>query len=104
MSIIEVTESDGDIPLHVSIGDELRIRLTQSGGTGFVWSAAPLPASLAVHSDEVSPSLAAPGSAGTRVIRLVAAQVGRGTVDLTLSRPWPGGETDRQLSFDVTVS
>ncbi len=104
MSTIPLTESDGDSPLHIIVGDEVRLSLAQTGGTGFIWSTAPLPECLTLSCDVVDHSAANPGAAGTRVITLTAVQAGRGTIAVTLGRPWPGGETDRQLSFDVTVS
>ena len=103
MGTVDVAEADGDKPVCVAVGDEVRIALAQPGGTGFVWSAASLPPHLTLQSNVMNHSAAMPGAAAQRVITLAAVQAGRGTVELTLSRPWPGGETDRRVVFDVTV-
>jgi predicted secreted protein len=99
-----ISEGDADRALTVSVGDDLVVELPQTGGTGFVWSVEAEPAVLSVASDTLRRRSALPGATGDRVLLLRAAGPGTTTLTLALGRPWPGGETERRVTLQVTVT
>jgi predicted secreted protein len=103
MAEIEVTQSGSTV--HLSIGDEIVVRVPEMPTTGYGWTVSTVdPALRLVESTFVPPvgngSEPTPGAGGQRVIRLRAAAVGEAGAELALKRSW---ETDAVPTETFTV-
>jgi predicted secreted protein len=91
MAEIEVTQNGSSV--HLSVGDEIVVRVPEIPTTGYVWAVNVVdPALRLVESTFIPPvgngSEPAPGAGGQRVIRLRAATAGEAGAELVLKRGW----------------
>jgi inhibitor of cysteine peptidase len=105
MNSTEVGEEDFGRARELEVGDELVIRLPENPTTGFRWHITSSgDGDLQTVDDSFEPGsvVALPGSAGHRVIRLVARTAGRVRLSLAHQRSWsPLDVTPQQLTITI---
>lgn len=102
---MELTESDAGAEHAVDVGQELVVRLPETGTTGFRWHLAVPEDGVVLDEDrfDVDPS-GRPGAGGVRAFRLHATKPGTHRLGATLQRSWGSGEAARPgLEFHLTA-
>jgi predicted secreted protein len=105
---IEVTQSGSSV--HLSVGDEIVVRVPEVPTTGYAWTVSTVdPALRLVESTFVPPvgngSEPAPGAGGQRIIRLRAAAAGEAGAELALKRAWEAEAAPTEtFTIHATVS
>jgi predicted secreted protein len=103
MAEIQVGEGHNGGIISAERGDVFVVRLSENPTTGYRWSlAGGEPALLQLQSDDFTPGTGI-GSAGTRVLRYLAAGAGETTLRLQLARSWETAAPRSQFVIRVTI-
>jgi len=97
-------EDDGKT-LEVSAGKRIVFKLASNSGTGYVWTPAPVDATILVQQGEreVERTSDLPGGSKLDVLRFAAKGPGTVTVQVDLKRPWGDQPVAKTLKVTVTV-
>lgn len=97
-------EDDGRA-IDVARGGMVTFQLANNGGTGFVWTAAPVdPNVLAQQGDRTHEvQSAVPGGATMDVYHFLAANPGSAVVEMDLKRPWGNAPPARVVHVTINV-
>jgi inhibitor of cysteine peptidase len=98
---VVVTKANAGDTVHVKTGDAVVVRLPENPTTGYRWQFDAV-VGLTVSGESYSPGSSAPGAAGERTLRLVAAAPGIYLFTAVMRRPW---ETDipPQDMFSISI-
>ena len=102
--MVELNEQAAGRAVAVVSGEQVRVTLGETGGTGYRWRAGTSCDAL-LHLDQESRGDAAtkPGGSSTRMWTYTATSVGSCDMRFELVRSWEKTVTGKTVSFPVTV-